>query len=209
MLGSFNEEALEKYAEKAAEKAGVSFSEGDLYDFTRCVRPDGSAYGTGGSCRKGTEGEKEQKEKQVKKKLTDSEKLDNVTEKAISSAENNASWSNEFHAAVLAERLELADEGDDSSGAGLFLGVDAGWGLKDAIQEKMPKASEEDVDRAIQNAIYTRAGKVNPKKVTGDQLADMYDKEHAGFDPDLLAESAARAGVSKKAIREAMEMIEE
>ena len=27
----------------------------DYYDFTRCVRPDGSAYGTGGRCRKGTE----------------------------------------------------------------------------------------------------------------------------------------------------------
>ena len=68
MLGSFNEEALEKYAEKAAEKAGVSFSEGNLYDFTRCVRPDGSAYGTGGKCRKGTEGEKEEVKKAVKEK---------------------------------------------------------------------------------------------------------------------------------------------
>ena len=27
----------------------------DFYDFTRCVRPDGSAYGTGGKCRKGNE----------------------------------------------------------------------------------------------------------------------------------------------------------
>jgi len=26
-----------------------------LYDFTRCVRPDGSSYGTAGKCRKGTE----------------------------------------------------------------------------------------------------------------------------------------------------------
>ena len=25
------------------------------YDFTRCVRPDGTAYGTGGKCKKGTE----------------------------------------------------------------------------------------------------------------------------------------------------------
>lgn len=28
------------------------------FDFTRCVRPDGTAYGTGGKCRKGTEREK-------------------------------------------------------------------------------------------------------------------------------------------------------
>lgn len=30
-------------------------NEQDFYDFTRCVRPDGSAYGTGGTCRKGRE----------------------------------------------------------------------------------------------------------------------------------------------------------
>lgn len=29
------------------------------YDYTRCVRPDGSAYGTGGKCRKGTESAEE------------------------------------------------------------------------------------------------------------------------------------------------------
>lgn len=28
---------------------------GATFDYTRCVRPDGSAYGTGGKCRKGTE----------------------------------------------------------------------------------------------------------------------------------------------------------
>jgi hypothetical protein len=31
-------------------------------DFTRCVRPDGSAYGTGGTCRKGKKKEKEKSE---------------------------------------------------------------------------------------------------------------------------------------------------
>ena len=30
-------------------------SEEDLYEFTRCVRPDGTSYGTGGNCRKGVE----------------------------------------------------------------------------------------------------------------------------------------------------------
>ena len=55
MKGSFSEEALRAYAELAAEKQGLDFAEGDSYDFTRCVRPDGSTYGTGGRCRKGTE----------------------------------------------------------------------------------------------------------------------------------------------------------
>ena len=55
MKGSFSEEALRAYAQLAAEKAGLNFAEGDSYDFTRCVRPDGSAYGTKGQCKSGTQ----------------------------------------------------------------------------------------------------------------------------------------------------------
>jgi hypothetical protein len=55
MFGSFDTETLKKYAHLAAEKAGVDFAEDDTYDFTRCVRSDGSVYGTSGKCRKGTE----------------------------------------------------------------------------------------------------------------------------------------------------------
>lgn len=55
MKGSFSEEALRAYSELAAEKQGLDFAEGGTYDFTRCVRPDGSIYGTSGKCRKGTE----------------------------------------------------------------------------------------------------------------------------------------------------------
>jgi hypothetical protein len=40
-----------KYSE--SEEDQVRFSE--AYDFATCQRPDGSKYGTGGRCRKGTE----------------------------------------------------------------------------------------------------------------------------------------------------------
>jgi len=56
-LGGFTAEALEAYQKALAEQAGTDFAEGDSYDFTTCIRPDGSAYGTGGKCRKGNEGE--------------------------------------------------------------------------------------------------------------------------------------------------------
>lgn len=56
-LGGFTAEALEAYQKALAEQEGTDFAEGDSYDFTTCIRPDGSAYGTGGKCRKGTEGE--------------------------------------------------------------------------------------------------------------------------------------------------------
>jgi hypothetical protein len=38
-----------------SEQGNVEFSEGGTYDFTRCVRPNGTAYGTKGKCRKGRE----------------------------------------------------------------------------------------------------------------------------------------------------------
>ena len=56
-FGGFTEEALAAYQKALAEQAGTDFAEGDSYDFTTCIRPDGSAYGTGGKCRKGSEGE--------------------------------------------------------------------------------------------------------------------------------------------------------
>ena len=43
-FGQFNQDAEEAFKEAALEK----------YDFSTCQRPDGSYYGTGGTCRKGS-----------------------------------------------------------------------------------------------------------------------------------------------------------
>ena len=67
MKGYFSEETLNTYARLAAEKLDTDFAEGDSYDFTTCIRPDGSAYGTGGKCRKGTEGAAKPGERSPKK----------------------------------------------------------------------------------------------------------------------------------------------
>jgi len=56
-FGGFTEEALAAYQKALTEQEGTDFAEGDSYDFTTCIRPDGSAYGTGGTCRKGSPGE--------------------------------------------------------------------------------------------------------------------------------------------------------
>jgi hypothetical protein len=53
--GGFSEEAFEKYQRLLSEKEGVDFSEGETYDFTRCMRPNGTFYGTRGKCKKGSE----------------------------------------------------------------------------------------------------------------------------------------------------------
>jgi hypothetical protein len=65
MLGSFNQKSLELFQEAMSESMFSDFSEGDSYDFTTCIRPDGSAYGTGGKCRKGTEGEAKSRESSI------------------------------------------------------------------------------------------------------------------------------------------------
>ena len=66
MLGSFSEEALRAYSELAAQTRSADFAEGGTYDFTRCVRPDGSAYGTKGQCKSGSPKEEtEEKRKRV------------------------------------------------------------------------------------------------------------------------------------------------
>lgn len=55
MNGHFTEETLSKYVELLEERFGPSHSEKSEYDFTRCMRADGSFYGTRGKCRKGSD----------------------------------------------------------------------------------------------------------------------------------------------------------
>jgi hypothetical protein len=50
-FGGFTEEALEAYQQAIAEAKGTDFSEGGSYDFTQCVRPDGTGFGTKGACK--------------------------------------------------------------------------------------------------------------------------------------------------------------
>jgi hypothetical protein len=56
------------------------------YDFTRCVRPDGSAYGTRGKCKKGAEQAKQPVEKKAK---NNKERKEAIKEKRLTS---NATW---------------------------------------------------------------------------------------------------------------------
>jgi len=68
-MGHFSEEALKAYNELCA--GGIEFSEDSVYDFARCVRSDGSFYGTRGKCKKGKEaGDKKDGEDKVAKART-------------------------------------------------------------------------------------------------------------------------------------------
>jgi len=49
MLGHFSEEAVEAFIQMSCEERGLDYSE--TFDFARCQRPDGSFYGTRGTCK--------------------------------------------------------------------------------------------------------------------------------------------------------------
>ena len=57
MQGSFSEQSLKSYEELIQESFSTNFSELDMevYDYTRCVRADGTVYSSRGKCRKGRE----------------------------------------------------------------------------------------------------------------------------------------------------------
>ena len=55
MYGSFSEESLAEFIKLTYGDEAENFSEEDFFSFTRCVRPNGSTYGTAGRCKKGTE----------------------------------------------------------------------------------------------------------------------------------------------------------
>jgi hypothetical protein len=52
MQGSFSDKALELFSLLASQSQGINYNESgeDSYDFTRCVRPNGSSFGTSGKC---------------------------------------------------------------------------------------------------------------------------------------------------------------
>jgi hypothetical protein len=63
-LGGFSEEALLLFQLAASERAYDFSEEGEVYDFTRCMRPNGTYYGTRGQCKSGSQsGPAEVKEK--------------------------------------------------------------------------------------------------------------------------------------------------
>ena len=166
MKGSFSEDALEQFARLAAEKQGLDFSEGEVYDFARCVRSDGSFYGTGGKCRKGTEaGDKEEeapKTKGGKKRRATAEAKKEA--KAASRAAAGAKVSaNAARTRALKEELEK-------------------------IKDKMKGASPEEQNRLIQGAMdrATERSKVTATPGMAAKVKAAKEK--------LKAEKAANGG---------------
>jgi len=111
MKGSFSEESLLHYTELVAHAQPADFSEDETYDFTRCVRSDGSYYGTSGRCRKGTETDpKEQAEPKSKKEKGVSPDMQIALMKHIGDRNLNAPEYEEFRTAIdkIADAIDKA-----------------------------------------------------------------------------------------------------
>jgi hypothetical protein len=137
MKGYFSEETLDNYARLAAEKLDVDFAEGDLYDFTTCIRPDGSAYGTGGKCRKGSEGETKAKTKKPEQSVAD---------RAMEMVKANAR----------ARGLTEIKAGGSKPSPNLSL-KEAGDAFRRALRENQPKEAVKGYDWRKQSGTFRKA----------------------------------------------------
>ena len=111
MYGTFSEKALFEFSKLASIQNSADFSEGETYDFARCVRPDGTYYGTSGRCRKGTETDPKEnvdkmldrldKQTSIFKKKT-SKKKENEKEQALT--KQTEDWINDLWKSVGGEK---------------------------------------------------------------------------------------------------------
>ena len=93
-MSYFSSDALKKFNEMCSE--GVDFSEGEVYDFTRCLKASGETYGTDGQCKKGIPTAKEgKKRKSIMSKLKDLIKAKtgrDMSQQEIAQAEGILGW---------------------------------------------------------------------------------------------------------------------
>ena len=107
---SFSEEAV------AAFEAAAS----DKYDFTTCQRSDGSYYGTGGQCRKGTETTKPEKEAK-RKKPVDSGSMGKMSDSQLKQLAGRKELDSDQKAAI---SKEMQDRKNASLNSGNLPGQD-------------------------------------------------------------------------------------
>lgn len=182
MNGYFSAHMLERYAELLAEQNSVEFSEdGETYDFTRCVRPDGSAYAiaSGKKCRQGTEQAADvvaPKAKKAKKEKAP------AAPKAPAAKKPAAKGATAAAAAPKAEKAAAspAPKGPQSKAQKL---KELASKLKDDVLAKLtknPKAPPE-LQKAAQAEIAKRAGKPEaaPKAVKKEPPAKALPKKPA------------------------------
>jgi hypothetical protein len=181
MLGSFSQKSLETFQDLVSE----GLPEEEVFDFARCVRPDGTAYGSRGKCRKGTEQAKvEQKPKEGKRKkkeaaepqglFTAGENVDifEVEKKAekwrqeagLNAVPGTIDWKHDRVHALTHEFLGGTNEISKWIGHG-----------------KTPTPAEETIVNMVHRAAALKARGDDPRKLLDDSTLDNYFRRDINF----------------------------
>jgi hypothetical protein len=142
-----------------------SYSENamEVWDFARCVRPDGTAYGTGGKCRKGTE-EAKQEVAPVEKKSPKAAKSPKVSGK-------------DAYATLMKRQQELIQKGD-IAGA-----MELNKKIKDAMEKFNSSPEAKAAEEKLKKGAEAKAGeqkdfeKAQAKRDAGQIAAELSAKD--------------------------------
>ncbi len=212
MLGGFSEEALQLF-QLAASEQSYEFSEGgETYDFTRCMRADGSFYGTRGSCKKGSAAGAKEKEApkteggRKRRATAEGKAADSAARKAAGGAKRSASAG---RARLLKEELDKVKDkmrGADSETQNRLLkeasaAADRRSKAGEAAPKAKPKAGSMLKASDDKRRQMVAAAKARQKERDGEG-APRLPKPEAGF--DMAGAKAKRQGLAGDIVKAAL-----
>jgi hypothetical protein len=138
-----------------------SFAEGEdeTFDFTRCVRPNGTAYGTAGKCKSGSE--------EAKPKENGASEKPKAKTRAKKKASPSVIAREESKLATLEKRLAAAEEKVSSARGGVTTArAKAGTRLRTTAQNRAGSAANRAITRAqeLQQQVREQKRKINEMK---------------------------------------------
>jgi hypothetical protein len=196
--GGFSEEAFEKYQRLLSEQENVEFSEGETYDFTRCMRPNGTYYGTRGKCKKGSEtGAKEsvakptgeaKREAAGRVSTADAKKLKSSLEKQIGAAakEGNQEKTDNLMKALQAVTEKIREREGEAK-------KEASVGSKESAYKPPAYNPNPELNAKVARAMARKKGDTVAEKSADKALKEIRKKNR-----ELKAGVAARAKAEKR-----------
>jgi hypothetical protein len=192
MRGTFSEDALLKFSELVSILDTADFSEAETYDFTRCIRPDGSAYGTGGKCRKGTEGESKNRDREAA--------VDRISkEKGISSSKAGAE-ADKIRMKELDDEIKSLQSMADKSRENGFnsRAIDYSKRASKLIQERADLRTKLETAAAKEKRANPNKEKIKKARTT---YTDALNRELASYNTNDKAAIAKAKAESKEAFQ--------
>jgi hypothetical protein len=193
-LGGFSEEAFEICQRLLSEQGNVGFSEGETYDFTRCVRPNGTAYGTKGKCRKGTEEEKQEVAPKTKKSAKVSKSVNSSLKAVKQKVASKVSESDpeKVYAALVKKQQELVEQGDIAGATKLNSKIKAAFKKVKASPKTKAASTGEDPSKALATLEKQQSKLLKDftkKRGKYDSMTEGPEKEKLGGEIEKMAKT--------------------